>query len=301
MLENITLPESLTRIGDSVFRKCTSLTSISIPNGVKAIDRWTFANCSALANVAIGVGVEKIDDRAFENCTALTSITIPETVTEIHAQAFDGCTALTTIYGYNGSAAQSFANEHGYTFIALQKLVDDVTGVSVSEGSFGNFPQNTALTVETLMEDETAVLYGIVFTANDELFVPTHNVTVQIPVPSTMDRTQCGVYQWNNTDETFTAVQASYQDGYMVFTAAPFDVGAYALATFDLSAPYMLGDVNADGAINAVDARWVLQAASGARELDEYQAAAADVNCDGNINAVDARWILQAASGAREL
>lgn len=60
-----------------------------------------------------------------------------------------------------------------------------------------------------------------------------------------------------------------------------------------------LGDVNGDGTINAVDARWVLQAASGARALTEAQKAAANVNGDGVINAVDARWILQIASGTR--
>ena len=62
-----------------------------------------------------------------------------------------------------------------------------------------------------------------------------------------------------------------------------------------------VGDVSGDGKINAVDARWVLQAASGARTLTEAQSAAADVNGDGKINAVDARWILQIASGARVL
>ncbi|MGN0555102.1 MAG: cohesin domain-containing protein [Candidatus Fimenecus sp.] len=63
----------------------------------------------------------------------------------------------------------------------------------------------------------------------------------------------------------------------------------------------LLGDLNGDGKINAVDARWVLQAASGARELTDAQKAAADLNGDGKINAVDARWILQVASGARVL
>lgn len=63
----------------------------------------------------------------------------------------------------------------------------------------------------------------------------------------------------------------------------------------------LLGDVNSDGKINAVDARWVLQAASGARTFDAAQTAAADVNGDGKVNAVDARWILQVASGARTL
>lgn len=65
--------------------------------------------------------------------------------------------------------------------------------------------------------------------------------------------------------------------------------------------PPKCGDVNEDGTINAVDARWALQAASGARQLTESQKKQADANGDGNINAVDARWILQAASGARKL
>ena len=59
------------------------------------------------------------------------------------------------------------------------------------------------------------------------------------------------------------------------------------------------GDVNADGKVDAVDARWVLQAAAGMRTLEN--ATDADVNTDGKIDAVDARWILQAAAGMRTL
>ncbi len=65
--------------------------------------------------------------------------------------------------------------------------------------------------------------------------------------------------------------------------------------------PHEKGDVNGDGKVNAIDARWVLQAASGARELSEAQTYQADANGDGKVNAVDARWILQAASGSRQL
>lgn len=61
------------------------------------------------------------------------------------------------------------------------------------------------------------------------------------------------------------------------------------------------GDVNGDGQVTAIDARWALQAASGTRELTGEQNLAADVNGDGKITAIDARWILQAASGTREL
>lgn len=67
------------------------------------------------------------------------------------------------------------------------------------------------------------------------------------------------------------------------------------------SVPVNPADINDDGKINAVDARWVLQAASGMRTLNEFQMSVADVNNDGKVNAVDARWILQIASGARIL
>ena len=61
------------------------------------------------------------------------------------------------------------------------------------------------------------------------------------------------------------------------------------------------GDINGDGKITTVDAKWVLQAVSGSRTLTPDQKAAADVNGDGNITTVDAKWILQAVSGSRTL
>ena len=110
---------------------------------------------------------------------------------------------------------------------------------------------------------------------------------------------QCKVYR-QEADGTYTDMQATYQNGYMVFTTDHFST--YVLTTADPNAPtYTLGDVNGDDKINAVDARWVLQAASGARTFDATQTAAADVNGDGKVNAVDARCILQVASGARTL
>lgn len=65
--------------------------------------------------------------------------------------------------------------------------------------------------------------------------------------------------------------------------------------------PPTRGDVNGDGKITAVDARWALQAASGTRTLTAEQLQQANVNGDNKVTAVDARWILQAASGIREL
>ena len=53
------------------------------------------------------------------------------------------------------------------------------------------------------------------------------------------------------------------------------------------------GDVNGDGKVTAMDARWVLQYAAEMRALDEHQFKLADVNNDGKVSAIDARKILQ--------
>ena len=73
-----------------------------------------------------------------------------------------------------------------------------------------------------------------------------------------------------------------------------------AVSAFAISASArVLGDVNGDKTANSSDALKILMYSVGT--LEKIDTVAADVNCDGNINAVDARWILQAASGAREL
>ena len=60
--------------------------------------------------------------------------------------------------------------------------------------------------------------------------------------------------------------------------------------------PYILGDVNADGNINAQDALLVLKHAAKIEELDEVQQLAADVVADESINAKDALQILKKAA-----
>lgn len=62
-------------------------------------------------------------------------------------------------------------------------------------------------------------------------------------------------------------------------------------------APYTLGDVNQDGAINSVDALYVLQFNAGLIELNDTQKKAADVNGDESVNSVDALLILQKNAG----
>ena len=48
---SITIPNSVTEIGDCAFSDCSSLTSITIPNSVTSIGNWAFEDCSSLTSI----------------------------------------------------------------------------------------------------------------------------------------------------------------------------------------------------------------------------------------------------------
>lgn len=96
-LTNITLPDSITSIGDYAFSYCSGLTSVTIPNGVTNIEDYTFFSCNALTSITLPDSVTSIGETAFYGCSKLTSITIPDSVTSIGHYAFEDCSSLTSI------------------------------------------------------------------------------------------------------------------------------------------------------------------------------------------------------------
>jgi formylglycine-generating enzyme required for sulfatase activity len=92
-----TIPDSVTRIGNSAFWGCRSLTGVTIGNSVTTIGEGAFHGCASLTDIGIPDSVTTIEYRAFGGCTGLTSITIPNRVTNIADGAFAGCSGLTSI------------------------------------------------------------------------------------------------------------------------------------------------------------------------------------------------------------
>lgn len=72
-----------TQIRPYGFRECRSLTSVTIPNSITSIGNSAFYNCSSLTSVTISDGVTSISESAFQSCSSLTSITIGGSVTSI--------------------------------------------------------------------------------------------------------------------------------------------------------------------------------------------------------------------------
>ena len=96
-LRSITLPNSASTLGASLFSFCTGLKSVVLPNGITAIPQDMFKDCSGIESITIPNSVTSIGYDSFSGCTGLTSITIPNNVTLIETGAFSGCSDLTTI------------------------------------------------------------------------------------------------------------------------------------------------------------------------------------------------------------
>lgn len=96
-IESVTIPSSVRRFGEFAFCACYKLESAVIPTGVETIIDGLFAECSGLKSITIPSSVKSIESSAFGNCSGLTSITIPGNVTYIGASAFEGCTGLKSL------------------------------------------------------------------------------------------------------------------------------------------------------------------------------------------------------------
>lgn len=96
-LTSVTIPNSVTCIGDHTFSGCSGLMSVTIPNSVTNIAPLVFYNCSGLTSITIPNSVTTIEDGVFKGCSSLTSVTIPNSVTTIKGSAFKDCSGLTAV------------------------------------------------------------------------------------------------------------------------------------------------------------------------------------------------------------
>ena len=139
---NITVPESITTIGNYVFRYCTSLKNITFSSPVTSIGEEAFCYCGNLESITIPYGdMTSIGKNAFNDCSKLKSIAIDKNVKSIAEDAFDECYALKNVY-YNGNmelwlgiefaSSSSNPTNNGANLYFNNKLVEEVV-----------FPYNT--------------------------------------------------------------------------------------------------------------------------------------------------------------
>ena len=119
-ITEVIIEEGVTSIGDCAFRYCDKITSVTIPESMESIGFWAFGSCYGLTNVILPVNVTSVDIVAFENCYSLESVAIYNSNCEIYDHRNTIPSAI--IYGYEGSTAQSYAENYGNTFISINNI-----------------------------------------------------------------------------------------------------------------------------------------------------------------------------------
>ncbi len=115
-----------------------SAANITVPMEIDGLETKTlsenaFLNKVSVVSVNIPGTVESIVNNCFTGCTNLKKVVIPESVTEIADNAFNGCGNL-TIYCYEGSYAQSYAEENGIPYVLLDLVPVGKTVINEEAG-----------------------------------------------------------------------------------------------------------------------------------------------------------------------
>jgi hypothetical protein len=126
---SVTIPDSVTRIGDYAFDNCIGLTSVIIPNSVTSIGEGALSLCSGLTGITIPNSVTSIGVAAFAGCTGLTRLTIPDSVTSIVDRVFAGCSGLISITIGNGATSIGDAAFESCTSLASLTIGSGVTSI----------------------------------------------------------------------------------------------------------------------------------------------------------------------------
>ena len=140
MLQEVEIPDSVRRIGDSAFSGCALLSDLSLGNGVAEIGAYAFANCGWLRHLYIPDSVTSIGDQAFRGCVQLRDVVISGSVTEIGNHVFYGCASL-TIYSESTSAQDGwgiFWNSMYRPVLWGCTVSDDGYVVSYTKGAITN-------------------------------------------------------------------------------------------------------------------------------------------------------------------
>ena len=230
-LTSVTIPASITLIGNYAFLRCNGLTSVTytgtiaqwcniafysgintphslnindnlitelvIPEGVTYVKNFSFSGCIGLTSVSFPSSVTSIGQSAFEGCSGLISVSIPSSVTSIGYFVFRNCSSLVSV-----SIPSSITSIGGYAFSGCENLTSFSYSGSVAQWCNISFasPLNQgtpySLTINGSMVTELVIPEGV--TNIKDYSFNGCNSLVSVSVPSSV--TSIGINTFSGCD-----------------------------------------------------------------------------------------------------
>ena len=111
-MTEVTIPNSVTYIGNEAFYNCIVLTKVNISDiaswcniefspDIFTMPHHLYINGEEVKHIVIPDGVTSIARWTFQGCIGFTEVTIPNSVTSIGDNAFSNCRGLTKVYSFN--------------------------------------------------------------------------------------------------------------------------------------------------------------------------------------------------------
>ena len=96
-LTSVSLPKSITDLGNRAFLSCENLTSVNLPDTMTYLGNSAFENCIGLTEVVLPQSMIEVGDGAFYGCENLKTVSFPSNIKTIGDSVFSGCSSLQDI------------------------------------------------------------------------------------------------------------------------------------------------------------------------------------------------------------
>ena len=155
-LVKVTLPASVTSIGQSAFAMCTKLESINAEN-IESFGAYAFFQCSSLKAIVFNDSIENLPVYLFSECTSLANVKLPANLKALSNHLFDACESLKSVDIPDGV---TLIDRSAFENAGIETIVIPDTVTEIGDYAFENAPLTTVTFGKNIEKLGSLVFWG---------------------------------------------------------------------------------------------------------------------------------------------